>query len=263
MSIERERRRSTAHPEPIDQRIAGALNGSTLATEDLQALLRAIEDAIRSSHQIVVQERARALDPITSASDAEQAVARADSAELTCRRYATGLVRLRERLTEQLHSERCAAWNREADAVANRADAATKQLARYPELVAPLIALLRAIDEANKAVSDINGRAPDGVNRRVDKVALKWTQSLVLPDPDHPDRNLWPPPEVPFAVQYVNSMTWGGDPRYSPRWHEAQQARAEAIRDEQQRLAAYNEERAREQERLNDEQRAQSQRRRS
>jgi hypothetical protein len=230
--------RRVPKPATLDERIAAALgNGVEIASDDLSQLTQAIENAIRQSHNVSEQERARSLDPLTPTSDAELCGQRADACVLRCQRLATALVRLRTMLAEQLHAERCAAWNEQADRVDKlTADAATK-LGRYPELAQQIVAILNAVEQANQAVGEINGRAPDGVMRRLATVELTHLQKLTLPDPANPDRKLWPR-EVQLGAIYAASMVPRSDPRLtSGRWWEIKAEQQEREREQQRRQA--------------------------
>jgi hypothetical protein len=89
----------------------------------------------------------------------------------------------------------------------------------------------------------------------IDKVDLAHLKNLVLPDPEHPARNLWPPPQPSLAEQYAASM--GAPAHPGADWAEWQRRRAEAVRAEQERLARYYEQAGRQQEaRQNAEERA-------
>jgi hypothetical protein len=233
--IERVRLKDTS----LDSRIGQALGNGKIATDDLQQLLQEIEDGIRQHHQISERERARSLDPGIAQGDAEAAVQQADAAVLKCRRYATALVRLRERLADQVQAERCDKWQADASKVAARVEAAATQLKRYPELASQIVAILAEIEEANKEVSNINGRAPDGVHRRLGKIDLSHLSNLVLPDPAHPGRKLWPV-ETSLAVAFVQAMgtAWSGDPRqHSAEWWKVKPEQQEREREQQQRQA--------------------------
>jgi hypothetical protein len=232
-------RRRLRDPEPtLDQRIGQALGNGKIATDDLQALLPQIEDGIRESHKVSEQERARSLDPGIAQGDAEAAVQQADAAVLKCRRYATALVRLRERLAETVHAEHCDNWQADASKVAARVEAAaTRLVERYAELIEPLVAILTEVEAVNAEVGRINGSAPDGVHRRLGKIDLSHLSSLVLPDPAHPGRKLWPV-ETSLAVAFVQSKAWSGDPRqHSAEWWKVKQEQQEREREQQQRQA--------------------------
>jgi hypothetical protein len=166
---------------------------------------------------------------------------------------------LREKLAEALHAEHCDKWNADASKVAARVEAAATELARYRELVEPIVAILVEVAAANKEVSRVNGCAPKGVHRRLDKINLAWAERLLLPDPADRNHDLWPPPQPSIAVAFVQSMGayWQGDPRqYSGEWWRVKQEQQEREREQQRRLAEYNEQRSREQtERQNREER--------
>ena len=81
-------------------------------------------------------------------------------------------------------------------------------------------------------------------------------ENCQLPDRQHSDRKLWPPPQPSIAAAYAAMMTPVHDPAYSANWHAVAERRREAVLAEQQRLADYYElRRAEERERFLSQQR--------
>lgn len=234
----------------LDERIATALgNGEVIAVADMQALLAEIESDIRENHKLSEQERERALDPTAAPSDAQGAAQRADAAVLKCQRYARALVRLREKLTEALHAERCAAWHIDADKIDAMTDAVTDKLFRYVELADEIVTLLLEAESANREVDRVNGSAPDGELRRLTRVQLSHLQDLVLPAWDGSGHNLWPQRGAPSLAQAYAEISGMAVPAHpGADWAKAMEARTEAIHAEQQRLADYYAKLTREQE---------------
>src|SRR5206468_649679 len=97
------------------------------------------------------------------------------------------------KLSEAVRADYEDKWHAEANKVAAMVDAAGERLRRYAELADQIIDVIREAEAVNREAGRINGSAPDGVHRRVDKVELAHLKNLVLPDPQHPDRDLWPP----------------------------------------------------------------------
>jgi hypothetical protein len=64
-------------------------------------------------------------------------------------------------------------------------------------------------------------------------------KNLVLPDPDRPSRNLWPPRKPSVAEQYAATMAVPALPGANWASEDWQRLRAEAVRREQQRHAEY------------------------
>jgi hypothetical protein len=262
--------RERLEPRPtLEQKISAALGNGRVAVDDLQVLLPQIEDGIRQSDKIAEQERARSLDPSTSADDAEQAAQRANSGVLKCQRYALALVKLRARLAEALRSENHARWLARYQRHSADCDALAKELAdTYPTLSRQLLELLQRIAACDRESAAINGDAPDDEHKRLGKVELlarqlqqfsqsqpSITETLTLPDWTQSSRNLWPPPQPSFAEIYAQGMAVAPHP--GADWAKAQAVRAAAIRAEQQRQAEFLQRMSKEQEeRQNAEERA-------
>jgi hypothetical protein len=259
MSIERFKRKTKA--EELDGRISAVLgNGATIG----DALVHDIAQGIAEADALAQAERTRSLDPMTT--DAEAAAQRASIAELRRDRLQAALPRIEERVAARERSAALAQWTSDADQVEQWVEAAAKKLATtYAELALRLSAALREASAANVEADQINGAAPDGVDRRIAKVDLGFTKNLVLPDFDHPRRNLWPP-RSSVAESYAAMVGMATDPRaYSSEWWKAKQESEPLIRAQQQRQADDYARMTREQEeRQNREERerfAQSQRR--
>jgi hypothetical protein len=257
--------RMTSKQATLDQRISAALSGHLVATDHLQALIPEAETGIEEADAVAARERDHSLDPHTAPQAAEQAAHRASVAELQRGRYQIALPRLRERLAKALAADREDRWHSDADRVELRAAAAEEGLARYGELADQILAALQEAEATNKEAARVNHEAPDGVHRRVYRVDLAQFEKLVLPDPNNPGRNLWPPHRPSVAEQYAATMMPVSDPRYSADWASARAARAEEARAAAQRHADYYANMTRQQEdRQNAEERerfAQSQRR--
>jgi hypothetical protein len=223
----------------LDQRISAALGSGNVAADDLQALVPEIETGIEEADKIAKAERAGSLDPMASPSDAEQAAQRASVAELRRDRLKAALPRVEQRLAAALAAAYADRWNADANKVDGMADAAAEQLARYAEFAHQIVAALLEAEAANREVERVNGSAPDGVHRRVSKVDLTQFKTLVLPDPDHPGRNLWPEPKPSVAEQYAASMGAPAHPGADWASDDWQRHRAEAARAEQQRQAEF------------------------
>lgn len=97
---------------------------------------------------------------------------------------------MEQRLAAALAAAYADRWHADANKADGMADAAAEQLARYAECAQQIVAALVDAEAANREVERVNGSAPDDVHRRVEKVDLAHLKNLVLPDPDHPSRNL-------------------------------------------------------------------------
>jgi signal transduction histidine kinase len=138
-----------------------------------------------------------------------------------------------------LRSEHADKWSADANKVEAKVNAVAKQVARYCEWAELITAALLEAEAVNREVDRVNGCAPDGINRRIDKVELAQFKTLVLPDPQHPNRNLWPAPKPSIAEIYAQGMAAPAHPGAAWASDEWQRRRAEAARAEQQRQAEY------------------------
>jgi hypothetical protein len=109
--------------------------------------------------------------------------------------------------------------------------------------------LIRA-EEVDKEVSRINGSAPDGEHRRLLGVELtardlerfttanpSITQQLRLPAFDRGAELAWPPPKPSMAVQVAASMIQRPHP--GANWASEREERAQAVREEHERVIAH------------------------
>jgi hypothetical protein len=144
-------------------------------------------------------------------------------------------------------------------------DAAAKKFAKYPELVAQIVDLLRDAEQVDKEVSRVNISAPSGPHRHLVAVECaarglpafsssepQISKSVQLPDYEDSAATAWPvrrPPELTVTPAIV--------PHRGADWASEQGERAEAMRAEQKRLADFYAEQTRLQEdRVNGEERS-------
>jgi hypothetical protein len=268
-----ERTRLPKEPS-LDARIAQALGNGRIAIDELHELLPQIEEAIEESDKTARAERERSLDPSIPPGDAEQAAQRASVAEFKRDRFKTALPRIQQKLAEALKADYEDKWKAEAGKVTAQVAAATAKLkgigVTYTDLATKLVEALREAKALNQEIDRINVAAPDNikVEQLIAEADLSVWDGLRLPDVVGEGGLLWPPPQPrkpSLAASYAAMITPVHDPAYSADWAKAREARAEAIRAEQQRLADYYANQTRQQEaRLNREERerfAQSQRR--
>jgi hypothetical protein len=169
-------------------------------------------------------ERARALDPLRSP-DAAKAREVMASTEFARDRLRSVLPRLEQRYEKVRRVEVKARWVASYEVAKAKVDAAAEELkALYPEYTNKLINLLlriRQIDAEAKRVMDAKPcpEASEPADSRcllaTELVARELTgirpdltldRSLVLPDFKYPGRQAWPPYEVPWSVQYAESI---------------------------------------------------------
>ena len=142
---------------------------------------------------------------------------------------------------------------------AKRDELAQEYAATYPRLAAQFVDLFERIEAVDKEVSRINGSAPSGEHRRLRQVELvargldnfsradpPITKAVQLPDWTNSEKMVWPPPQPSLAVQVAASMTFSQHP--GDDWWQQREERTAALRAEQERVAAYYEEMARQRE---------------
>jgi hypothetical protein len=177
----------------LDDRIAAALGNNGAAVVD-NKLIEDLEWSIQQAERTIEQERTVSLDPTTSLREAELAAQRQVVAELKRDRLKTALPRIAAKIAFVERSQAIAKFSGDADVVEQWVAVVSKKVtATYTELAERMVAALREATAANAEADKINHSAPDSVNRRVGKVDLAWARNLILPDAQHPSRNLWPP----------------------------------------------------------------------
>jgi hypothetical protein len=242
----------------LEERIATALSSDT-ASDVVAILIAEVETAIVAADKAAEMERVKALDPLASP-DAAKARASMEDAAFVRDRLRTILPRLQQRLNELRAAEHVARWEPDFRQVeAKRDELAQEYAATYPRLAAQFVDLFSRAEAVDREVSRINGSAPSGEHRRLRQVELvarglkgftrgepSITNELSLPDWDQPTKLVWPPPQVPLAVQVAASMIQRPHP--GANWASEREERTAALRAEQERVAAYYEEMARQRE---------------
>ena len=220
----------------LDERISMALGNGKIAADDLQMLIPELEAGIEEADGYAKQQRERSLDPAIDVAEAPQFVA---VAELRRDRLKAALPRLQAKLAQVLQAEYADRWRADANKVAAMINAAAKQVARYREWADQIAAVLREAEIVNRELERVNHAAPDGVHERLCKLDLSHLKNLVLPDPEHPNCNVWPPPQPSVAEMYAATMVAPAHPGADWASEVWQQRRVEAMRTEQQRQSEY------------------------
>lgn len=233
----------------LEKRIVAALSDE-ISSKNLAALIAETGTAIAAAEEAAEAERTKALDPIASP-NAIKAKAAMERAAFARDRLHTLLPRLRTQHHHVAARERAAAWSADYEQVKAKLDVAAQEFAeRFPAMVTQMVDLFRRAEEVDKEVARINGSAPYDQHRRLCEVELtarrlnRFTRdspSMVgrvqLPDPEHADRMVWPPPKVPLGVQIASSMTLAPGP--AGDWAAGIEARAQDRRDESATVAAH------------------------
>jgi hypothetical protein len=141
---------------------------------------------------------------------------------------------------------------------AKRDELAEEYAATYPKFVAQVVDLFSRAEAVDREVSRINGSAPSGEHRlrQVELVARGLdnfsradppiTKAVQLPDWLNSEKLAWPPPQPSLAVLVASSMTFSQHP--GDNWWRQDEERKAALRAEQERVAAYYEQMARQRE---------------
>jgi len=122
-----------------------------------------------------------------------------------------------------------------------------------------IVDLFSRAEAVDKEVSRINGSAPEGEHRRLRQTELvarglnnfsradpPIAKAVQLPDWTNSETMVWPPPQPSLAVQVAMSMTFSQHP--GDHWWQQREERAEAMLEEQERVAAFYEAQARQRE---------------
>jgi hypothetical protein len=234
----------------LEQEIVAALADANISSNDLSSLIERTEAAIAQADAAAIAERTKALDPVLSP-DAKAAREAMAAAEFNRDRLHTLLPRLQERLQQIQAAEYAARWEADFEQVeARRNELVQEYAATYPRLVAQLVDLFERIEAVDKEASRINGSAPSCEHRRLLGVELSArgldgftrdepsiARAVQLPDFERSAVLAWPPPKPSMAVQVATSMTYGSHP--SANWWEESKERAQAMREDHERVIAY------------------------
>jgi hypothetical protein len=208
------------------------------------------EIAAAAADKTAEEEREKALDPLASPNAAKARAATEDAAFASDRLH-TVLPRLQARLADVQAAEYAARWEPDFEQVQARRDELAQEYATtYPRLLAQLVDLFGRAQAVDKEISRINGSAPTGEHRRLLGVELTARDlecfttanpsialAVQLPDFERSAVLAWPPPKPSMAVQVATSMTYGSHP--SANWWEESKERAQAMREDHERVIAY------------------------
>jgi hypothetical protein len=200
-----------------------------------------------------------ALD-LTLSADARGAREAQQVAESIRDRLCFALPRLKARYQKIAAQENLAQLQAEFAAVEAARDALARELGElYPEVVAKLVDLFSRIAVNDAEISNLHRQRPAGVSLHLRTPELEardvdgFTRdrpsiaaTLRLPDFEHSDRMVWPPPSTLLAV--LASQGMAAPPHAGGDWWRGREERAAAQRGEQARVAAYYEDMERQRE---------------
>jgi hypothetical protein len=239
----------------LETRIAAALKMPDVTSAALDTLITEVAAASAAADAELATTRKRALDPIASP-DIHKAKAAVEIAEFASDRLKSLLPRLEQRLRQVSEQEAYAAWAAEFDALPPRHAAAAAQLrAIYCEFAPKLMDALLTAQDVDDEVRKVMAAKPvllsqsNGDGRNLPTVELSarnlktiaqgcsLMKDLKIPLWDSPSVLAWPPSQIPFAVQYVESMRFPAGP--SPDWHEQIAERNAARAEDSKRMANF------------------------
>jgi len=212
-----------------------------------------LEEAIAKASAAADEMREAALDPI-SWPDANKARGAVEAAAFTVARLSALLPRLEARRVEVGARERRAQWQADYEALKPKRDALAKELGEvYPEVVAKLIDLFARIAQNDAELSQLHRRRAAGVSLHLDgaEVVSRGLKAYTRDKPElaktielfgFDGERLWPPRRTVDPSLFAPAPH---DARYSRDWAQARNDRAEAIAEEQARVARYYEQQER------------------
>ena len=209
----------------LEKRIASALTDDAITSAALGELIIETREAIKAADDKAEEARAIALDPVRSP-DAAQAREAMASAEFARDRLRTVLPRLELRFEKVRRVEAKNCWVENYEIAKAKIDGAAEELkSLYSEFVYPFVDLMlriRQIDAEAKRVMDTKpspeaGEPYDGRRLLATELVARGVISaghsgltldggVVLPDFTNPEKRAWPPYEVPWSVQYAESI---------------------------------------------------------
>ena len=241
----------------LDVRIAEVLGNDgadPLNSTQLQELLVETEAAHEAAYDAFEAAQRLSLDPTMAACDAEAARSQMQAFEFAAARLREAYPRLCDRLDLVRASEQAAAWEQQyLQAEAQQNAIAAEFATIYPELVSQLVSLFERMAACDAEVLNINLAAPSGEHRRLATVEASVrgnypiTHLVVLPAwGTEADALQWPKPVTPlgaFVTSFVPPMRHrGGD------WWKDLEARDQERQREAERVAAYYDQQAQQQE---------------
>ena len=234
--------------QPLEQRIAAALDNDSITSKTIADLYAEVEHAIAYTETSLADANHRALDPTIE--DAQAARQQRDDCGFRLERLKAALPPLQQRYSKVRLAERKAAWRADYAKVKAKRDATAEKLQAIYELTEQLIELLQEAKQVDEQVAKINSTAPNGEHDRLvdceckarcvnavgPNTVLSLMTELKLPRWSAPGW-AWPPPTPPILPEMVvpaKLMTHPGD-NWAAHQKEAK-AQAEA---ESKRVANY------------------------
>jgi len=244
---------------PLEQKIIAAL-GTDTTSAALETLLNEAEDAIVAADESAKLEAERALDPVLSPDPVEARTAM-EAAGFAADRLRTLRPRLQARLFDLQAQERLTQWNSDADAPEARRDALAAELREvYQDFQTKIPDLFTRIAANDDELSSLVRSRPLGAaSRRLLSAELvarglesfsreqpPLGKELALPDWRQPTQLAWPArPRKPLSVLMAEAIAFN-PPQPRPLTPQYGAERAVAVAAEQEAVARFYDERARE-----------------
>lgn len=226
----------------LEQRLTAVLENEQASSNELSALAAEVEDAAAAADQAAKAAHAEAR--CLPCPDPVGVLQQAQAAELTRDRLDACLPRLRDKLRAAIAQEYRERWQADFRRTEALRNAAAANFARYPELVAEMIALFREAEQVDQEIARVNNSAYDnqrlvGVEQHARGLQQfsRNTPSLRKAVVDwQSGKQIWPPrraidPSLFAPVPYNQA--------YSQNWAATAELKAAERRAEADRVAEY------------------------
>jgi hypothetical protein len=189
------------HTSTLEQRIIATLDNANAGSQELAELIGEVEQAAAAADQTITTERAKLLD-VTQCRDPDEARERIATLATSRDRLLATTPRLKAMLSAALAAEAKDRWWSSYKRIKTRLDEAVTQFKTYDEHAQAITSLFISAKELDKEISDLNGSAPDGIDRRLRSVEVtarsmvlsrdnpSLLANTVLPDWNHSSRTL-------------------------------------------------------------------------
>jgi hypothetical protein len=182
---------------PLQSRIVTVLNNPNASASELSELVAETELAIVTADEVIAGERASAADLTStpSAEAAQQAISRAEAAQLNRDRLQSALPKLRDRYTAALATERRDRWASDYKKVEA---ASSKLLEEYNGVHQAYLSAKAERDDLIRRMQDVDLDV-ERVNDTAGELGIWDRQLEPLLEPAAPERK-WGPPKIAMGV---------------------------------------------------------------
>jgi hypothetical protein len=230
----------------LERRISVALADAGARAATLSNLLQQVEWALPLAEDFARSEQQTALDPL-AIPDAREARQRSEDAIFACNRLKTLQPRLRSRHLQAYQQEAVGKYLAKLAEFAPQRDALAQELHdTYATATGQLLDVFQRVRDFEQRARQQLGNPPANC-KVLERIDVRVVDKVTLPDWQHPDRNVWPPP-ASFAVDFALSM---GVPSHPGQYWASDEVRARVASEQQrerERMAAHYAQAAKEQE---------------